>query len=270
MTAKKVAYDDGILKFEGTNDGKNFAHLHSMEFDFPYYTIEVWFETKKTGVAQAILSAITDDDKHGILLIVNNPGQARYFHMNPRTGKYFNLLSENFVNDGKEHHLAAVMSNTEIAMYLDGVKVASNPFNAEPFEINLNIFLGQHLPDTAVHPFYGKIGKVRIWNEAKTPTEIKNSYEEGMSKVADHKITIYQHQFFGGKSEEFTTATPNLETMDNQMSSCKVEGTWELYPDPKYGGTPETITPGEYKDHAALREKNILYDHISSFKPKPD
>lgn len=278
MTAQQndlVRQEDGVFKFDGKNDGKNYVKLDSIDFNFKNYTIELWFASKKPG---AILSATGEGGGHGILLeISGNPtdgtlNKARYLHRhNLGVSGGDNCFSSNIVTDGNMHYLVAVMRDNEMAIYLDGEKGTSKSISAKPLNQTLNVILGQLIPDAAMRQFTGQIGRVRIWKRAKTDAEILETFNAGFSEEPSHKITIYQHVNYGGFSDEITTPTPSLSTLDNQLSSCKVVGTWELFSEPDFKGKKYVIGPGDYKDHAALKTvsgETIPHDHISSLRPQ--
>jgi len=97
-------------------------------------------------------------------------GQLRMYVNN--TG--YNSPSTTDVDDGLWHHVVGVREiNTNIIMYVDGEEVynrGSDP--AGSFTFNRNTYIGA-IPYSSNHYYFsGEIDEVRIWNTARTQTQI--------------------------------------------------------------------------------------------------
>jgi len=173
--------EDSIHDISGSSEKENYVDLGLLNWDFPNYTIEVWFKTTSEGKNQDILVAPDEKDAraHGILLETTKEGTVRYLHRSPvGTSGGDDLYSKQIVTDGKMHYLVAVMSNDEMAIYLDGKKDASKPVSAKTIDKTLNVGLGRLLPDAGQRQFEGQIGKVRIWSRVLTEDEISHEWSK--------------------------------------------------------------------------------------------
>lgn len=169
MTANLI-FNTQNLMFTG---GKYSQDCGLIDFTSETYTIEVWFKSKMAkGTAGTFLSA-TAGDLHGILLEVEKTGKLRYLHREKLgVSNGLNLYSQKIVTDGELHHLAVVMSTTEMAMYLDGKLEVSGEKAKAPFSQKLHVILGQLLSNNFTRPFKGEIIKLHIWDQARTEDEL--------------------------------------------------------------------------------------------------
>ena len=86
--------------------------------------------------------------------------------------------------EGEWHHVAGVYDGKEIAIYVDGDKVASNPASGEMVPSTGPIFLGAKWNDPA-HPgdyWKGKIDELAVFGRGLTEDEIKETMK-GMANV---------------------------------------------------------------------------------------
>ncbi|XP_063070207.1 gamma-crystallin S-1-like [Engraulis encrasicolus] len=68
--------------------------------------------------------------------------------------------------------------------------------------------------------------------------------------IGTHKMRIFEHSDFGGKTMELTDCCPSLYDYlhNNNINSCQVmEGYWVFYEHPNYKGRQYLLRPGEYR-----------------------
>lgn len=108
-----------------------------------------------------------------------NKGTVRYVHRKPlATSGGREVYGDVRVDDGNEHHVAAVMSDTEMVLYLDGkpfsapLKHGQSTHDPEKMPKPLRVIIGQLGHDHFQRPFIGEITKLQVWPRAKTRDEI--------------------------------------------------------------------------------------------------
>ncbi len=83
------------------------------------------------------------------------------------------------VNDNEWHHTAFTYDGTTLKLYVDGTLdgtlaiTGTITTNTSPLDIGYNSPLN-------LYPFIGKIDEVRVWNTARTATEIQNAMNTGL------------------------------------------------------------------------------------------
>lgn len=90
----------------------------------------------------------------------------------------------------------------------------------------------------------GKINKYII-NQCPSPPLCLH-----LQHIGTHKMRIFEHSDFGGKTMELTDCCPSLYDYlhNNNINSCQVmEGYWVFYEHPNYKGRQYLLRPGEYR-----------------------
>jgi len=160
-------YYSNALNFDGTND---YVYVPRMISD--NFTIEFWFKTNQANVGggawyngASLVWADVTNVKNDFGSSIGQ-GYAQFGIGNPDT----TVSSTLPVNDGCWHHFAGVRDKTNdiIRLYIDGVQNSSSSAGGvqsltDP--VNINIGGGSYY-------FKGSITEIRIWNVARTASEI--------------------------------------------------------------------------------------------------
>lgn len=171
------------VKFNGTTayaDAPNGSELNPPTD----WTVEAWFKDEDAaGYDHERARILTKGDPHAL----SNVPYAISIASNQlgvilrSKGQYVVLMHDlraSGVPPNTWHHVAATFqsSTRELALYLDGVRVAqgTSPVglqnNAEPLTV------GGDGPSTSGSLWRGKIDDVRLWNVARTPAQVQASY----------------------------------------------------------------------------------------------
>ncbi|MEH6538409.1 MAG: LamG-like jellyroll fold domain-containing protein, partial [Psychroserpens sp.] len=178
---------DNALDFDGVNDYVSIPHNASLAIGSNPVSVECWFTAPNTNQTGTIVAKRQPVSPFNMLAIYINDGTDPVYNPNP--GKKLtltfgnsgsismrNITTVNDVVDGGTHHLAAVVDpvTQTLKLYIDGVLQAVNTIspgafpsvgNTQPFTIgqsNGNVgFLNV------------KVDELRIWNRARTQTEIQ-------------------------------------------------------------------------------------------------
>ncbi len=162
-------------------------------------------------------SSWTDDIERGFDLRCGD-GQVD-FNIGDGTS-WYNLLSpSNALSADQWTHVAGTYDGSVQRLYINGVEVASSSNSFTPaYDATQPLFIGEHPFGNIDRPFDGKIDEVRIWNVARSQTEILanmckelNGDETGL--VAYYKMTDGSGTTLTDNSTNSNNGT--LTNMDN-------------------------------------------------------
>ena len=156
----------GQLNFDGINDGINLSFNALLPIWNSPRTIEARIRTTSSSGGGAILTLGNP--------IISNDRFALY-----EKGGNLNFVGENNdfntnrpINDGVWHHVAATFDGAILKIYLDGALVGSKSTNFDTMPLEFSIgYRGAYNPSEY---FNGDIEEVRVWNVARTQTEIND------------------------------------------------------------------------------------------------
>ncbi|MFY7964334.1 MAG: LamG-like jellyroll fold domain-containing protein, partial [Chitinophagaceae bacterium] len=168
ITVTRAANPPGnALNFDGTNDRVT-ATVTNMPLGNSSRTFELWLRTTTTGTFIAAGNS-RNNNFFGLTVLSNSlylAGWQNDFQFNT------NLI------DGKWHHIAATHDGTTARLYVDGSLIGSSArtYNTIGNDLVLGTFFnldaGTYPANTYSQHFGGSIDEVRIWNTARTQSEI--------------------------------------------------------------------------------------------------
>ena len=134
------------------------------------------------------------------------------------------------VNDGNWHHVAVVYDpaqSTQVYLYIDGQVDASGNFGGSvSFNTGSgNMVIGRRIDN--VNYFEGTIDEVRVWNEARTATEIANSMNSEFCTPPTGMVAYFKmNQGVAGGSNTGVTNLPELVSgNDGTLNNFALSGT---------------------------------------------
>ncbi|OHB84338.1 MAG: hypothetical protein A2V98_19790 [Planctomycetes bacterium RBG_16_64_12] len=136
------------------------------------YTVSTWLRT-----TASVMDILGSGVRSGDFLLVVNQGPVRGHHWTDSSGNV--LDGKAVVNDGRWHHVAQVVDQTSLSIYVDGTldvtaKLAGSKIpSADP------INLGTRTPGDTAYRFRGALDEVCLFGRAFGPEELKTLYEEG-------------------------------------------------------------------------------------------
>jgi hypothetical protein len=140
-------------------------------------SVSLWMRSESVESRQEILWTAgerpTDDSIHAHLTA---DGRAGFFMEN---GRYDVLLvSEEAINDGKWHHLAASWSPSEVDLYLDGKRVArDSDYRGRQRGILPELRFGGGPAYSGAAPFTGWLDEIALWDRPLTVAEVAHQYQ---------------------------------------------------------------------------------------------
>jgi len=209
-----VSGDGNALNFDGTDDYVELSS--SINLANSSYTLECWFKaTTQSGYFMVIGSAsggtrLVTGIKLNPLVPANNDPEFSTPEV-PANIQYWMYGDDhyyNWSNDSQWHHVAFTFnsSNQLGTLYLDGTSVASATFGG-----NMTGSGKARLSAStwATDGFFnGDIDEVRIWNVARTQTEIQNNWSSTIDPTTTGLVAYYR--FDEGISSGTNTGVSSL------------------------------------------------------------
>ncbi|MCP4442182.1 MAG: T9SS type A sorting domain-containing protein [Aureispira sp.] len=221
---------NNALTFDGVDDYVEMAN--NTIVGSTTMTIEAWVNSSAIG-SDGIFSI------EGVVnCIVSNNGNVRFFFDGSSSG------STNFaagINDGAWHHVAATNDNGTTRVYVDGDLLGTQSELVDTATINsLNrpVTIGALSPGSGPGSFFqGMIDEVRVWNVARTETEIQNNICQLSNPASEPNLVAYYdfNQSTGmllsdlGPSS-FNGALMNMIGTEWSASSCPLANIASIYP----------------------------------------
>ncbi|MFY0605454.1 MAG: choice-of-anchor D domain-containing protein, partial [Cyclobacteriaceae bacterium] len=158
------------LSFDGVDDHVLIPDDNALDLTTSY-TLETWVKINSFSQSGGLISKYATPSANGYLLRLSGSGNFQ--------GLNFDELetADNLLSAGTWYHVAAVNDNGTRKLYLDGAEVALSgsaltvTANTDPLTIGVDYLTGD--------PRYldAEMDEVRIWNIARSATEIANNYD---------------------------------------------------------------------------------------------
>jgi hypothetical protein len=181
------------IAFDGTNDYLIVPSASQINFGAgSSLTVEAWvrFNNSPSNYTGLVVKGGTGASWAGYqLVIVNNKLAAEF---NNGGASPVTVTGSTNINDGNWHHVAMVKSNTNVKLYVDGVQDAdaTNSLFGNDLTNTANMYIGTERSPTLY--FTGNIDEVRIWNTARTQTEIRQSRFSEIASSSSGLVACYR------------------------------------------------------------------------------
>lgn len=204
MFLPSIIQAQNALNFDGTND--IVQTTYSGILGSANRTFEAWVNVSPNATAN---TAILD---YGL----NAVGSRNTFLINPNNQLVFisggtnaNIsTSQNAITSGQWTHVAFVLNNGTGYLYVNGAQLGTGSLTTVNTPSgNANLTLGQRVSGGTI-PFRGAIDEVRVWNYARTQTEIQNDMNAEFCTIPTGLMAYYQ--FNEGLAAGTNTGLSNL------------------------------------------------------------
>lgn len=184
------------LNFDGTND---YVTIDSVAPEFTgltTFTVEFWMKADKNAQTSvrvglfAVNKAVAAGDNVFIITMGGmNAQDGKLLIVDDVTG--FDFVSTQVIGDNVCHHIAYVRDQSTARMYIDGTQVGTHVPNYT-FSASNRFSLG-HEWDNAnfSDQFEGTLEEVRLWNTARTASEISNAMHAELAGTEAGLIAYY-------------------------------------------------------------------------------
>lgn len=190
------------LSFDGTNDYIALDHSFTNVGEITALTAEAWVKTSFSGGGSFDNWSIIDFDRSEYFnLFVRGDNGEVGFSTTGDTGTINDFYSTGVsVNDGNWHHIAGVFDGTDKVIIIDGVEVArrTNPHGGLNIGTGVNRFgfIGDGSEAGTFNSsrnniyYQGLIDEVRMWNVARTATQI-SSLKDSCLQTTPAGLVLY-------------------------------------------------------------------------------
>ncbi len=171
------------LKFDGQDDYVVINHSESLNIT-KAVTMEAWIyptSVSSTGGDVAILSKDALPGGSG------NYSYALSFSFEKGLRCSFNNFSadlftpDNTIKLNEWTHVACTYDGDSIIAYINGESISSKAYSADIFSNNNPLYLGVWYLNNGVYSFIGIMDEIRVWNYARSKTEIQSAMNIGLS-----------------------------------------------------------------------------------------
>jgi len=186
---------DKALEFDGTNDYVQVSDSPSLDIN-SQISMELWFYPKEPNLHHFLLDKLGTNNVRSYRLLVTGNGGTDSFgndfvensiefgisHDNVNV-IYLATKADHMVSVGKWNHLAATFNGMAMKIFLNGIKIAegNSPGGIATNNNDLTIGTDYDIPGNSDYYSKGTIDEVRISNIARTPEEIHQAYQTGIS-----------------------------------------------------------------------------------------
>jgi hypothetical protein len=218
----QISAQNNALEFDGSNDYVELGTPSSItSLGQGSFTIEAWIKTETTDTRQCIVGN-WDYSSHSMVLELHSTGNLRLFV--DETG--YNSTKE--VDDGQWHHVVGVrdITNNKIIMYVDGIEIFNQTVSTGSFNITNTTRIGRNYNDSYALNFDGQIDEVRLWNDVRTESEIRqNMYRELPNPSSETNLVAY----YKLNETSGTTAEDYKGNIDGTLTNM-VGNEWQTSP----------------------------------------
>jgi len=237
-----VAFAQNSLNFDGVDDRVSCGNGASTQISGNQITLEAWIYPTgwQPNVFQGnIINKENNNPDYGYMLRCGNGGKLNF---NIGNGSWHEkTTTNNVLTLNTWQHVAATYDGAKMRLYVNGVAVDSMTANFSFSSQGQNLTIGNWSDPTSNRTFIGSIDEARVWNVARTRTEILNSMNGELCDVAPGLVACYRlnEGVASGNNGGKTTASDFSNNQNNgTLSSFALSGSssnWVI---------GATITPG--------------------------
>ncbi len=142
------------------------------------YTVCSWVRT-----TSSVMDLLGNGVTKGHVLIVINRGPVRGHHWTDSGGNV--LEGKVTVNDGRWHHVAQVVDQATISIYVDGRLDVTAKLQGTKTASAAPLYLGTRSPSATKYRYRGALDDVCLFDRPLTPQELKKLYDHGRTMVGE-------------------------------------------------------------------------------------
>ncbi|HPL34693.1 MAG TPA: T9SS type A sorting domain-containing protein, partial [Bacteroidales bacterium] len=189
LSGSKMALD-----FDGSDDQVQFQS-NSPAYNNTALTIEAWMKSTNAGENKELVSW-GDASGSNIVEFKMDEGKLK-FGINVSSAE--SVWGSQAINTGKWVHVAVVKDNSNITLYVNGVVDTTGTLTQSPSVDVMTIAnLYQNGTYSTTNLFSGMLDEVRIWNTARTKSQIRESMMKTLEGNEDGLIAYYRFDHYGG------------------------------------------------------------------------
>jgi len=210
LSSASLIAQNSALSFDG--DSEFLSVPHNDDFNIgDGFTIEAWIfaEAWQPGQFQgSIVAKDNQDPDRGFAFRCGDNGILSFVMSVDNTWE--EAFTGQLMNLNQWHHVAAVVDGGEIRLYIDGQPTASHSFSGNPsHSTDLPINIGAS-PGFGSRHFIGVLDEVRIWNDARSQSELLDNMTADLSGAEANLVAYFP------MNEGMGTVTNDLSSNSSQ------------------------------------------------------
>ena len=195
------------LSFDGVNDYVNLGNYNAFTGN---YTIEAWVNLRANTHINTILGKYNASVAGTFYLEITSDNKLYA----EREASPWSLISTNYIPDNIWTHVAMTYDGTNLKIYINGNLEASGAFGTITSNAEEVLIGARKATNVPTNFFEGSIGDLRIWNVAKSATELQQYMYATLSGTETGLIGYFD--FNQGSVGQNNTA---ITTLYNKVSS---------------------------------------------------
>ena len=218
-----VQFSKNSLGLDGTNDVVTVPNSSSLNISSAI-TIEAWVYATSTATVQNVVSKSSFSVNNGYIFPRTDDGWNTtnfYLHI----GGSWRILGAPFPSRNAWHHLAATYDGSFIRIYINGVQAASAPQTGAITTNANNLAIGNQLGYSEF--FGGRVDEIRIWNVARTQTEIASNMTLELDPDVQTNLVSYytfNHGIASGDNSGINTMVDFMGNNNGTLSNFAWSG----------------------------------------------
>ena len=147
------------------------------------YTVCSWIRT-----TSSVMDLLGNGITRGHVLMVINQGPLRGHHWTDSSGNV--LDGKRTINDGRWHHVAQVIDDATISIYVDGQLDVTAKLQGIQTASADPLHLGTRSPSVTQYRYRGALDEVCLFDRSLTPQELKKLHDDGRAIVGDGVVDV--------------------------------------------------------------------------------
>ena len=208
------------LNFDGVNDYAvvdNVGNNSNLSFSgTSNFTIESWVKRENTNGIAMIFSKYNGGVAGNYWLGIDNTGKPIF----SREASPWGVTATNPLPVNEWHHIAATYDGSQTKIYVDGVlnNTTSAPLSINHNISNIKVNIGAGLANNSPsYLFKGELDEIRVWNIARTATQIQQTYNATLQGNEAGLVAYYDfnHGIAGGNNTSVNTVVNTINSASN-------------------------------------------------------
>ena len=182
-------FAQGGLYFDGVNDHINVPNAPQLALTGDF-TFEVWLRPSDFAQHRGILGKVNSQNSQSApfdFYLLQTSGLPRILVGNGSTSEFVDAM--NAPVPGEWAHVAVVKQGTSVSHYLNGTLNGTGTINQSAVDSDVPLILGSR-NDFSIF-MKGHMDEVRMWNVARTPTQISDNFNQQLTGTETGLVAYY-------------------------------------------------------------------------------
>ena len=210
------------LSFDGADDYVSLPPTQDLQLVQTDFTIEVWLYSGSFNPDSRIISGVTPGTAAYQLQIA---GGRVTCDLTTQPYTNINFASAAILTPNSWHHLAMVRQSTTIQLLIDGVLDSSGSNSGATYQGTVGeIRLGRRQGGCC--PFPGILDEMRIWNRARTVSEIQTDMHRALTGTESGLVAYWRFDEGAGQVASDSTGRGNAGQLGDASSADSADPIW--------------------------------------------